>query len=161
MLAAAASALVAAAAPVAAAEEQKLDLVSFFTGRTHGEGDLRIALKKPVRHIVDSAGRRGANGEFLLVDRIKEGDDAVRERRWAMRPSGANGFTGTMTDAVGPVHVTLSGSKATIRYKMKGGIRIDQQLALQSDGKTLSNHVTGRRLGVRVARLQGTIRKLD
>lgn len=135
VLAAAASALV-AAAPVAAAEERRRDLVSFFTGRTHGEGDLRIALKKPVRHIVDSAGRRGANGEFLLVDRIKEGDDAVRERRWAMRPSGTNAFTGTMTDAVGPVHVTMSGSKATIRYKMRGGISIDQQLALQADGKT-------------------------
>ena len=59
------------------------------------------------------------------------------------------------------VRVSVSGPKATIRYKMKGGISVDQQLTLQRDGKTMSNHVTGKRLGIRVARLEGTIRKLD
>lgn len=156
----AALALAFGSAPAAAADS-RLDLTDFFSGRTHAEGDLRVAFRKPVKHIVDSVGRKGSNGEFILVDKIREGNDPVRERRWVMRPSGSNGFTGTMTDAVGPVQVTVSGSKASIRYKMKGGISIDQQLTLQSGGRTLANHVTGRRLGVRVARLVGTIRKLD
>ena len=147
-------------ASAAAPDKPQLDMTEFFSGRTHGEGDLRIAFRKPVRHVVDSVGRRASNGEFILLDKIKEGDDPVRERRWVMRPSGS-GYTGTMTDAVGPVRVTVSGGKATIRYKMKGGISIDQQLTLRGDGKTLSNHVTGKRLGIRVARLEGYIRKLD
>ena len=145
----------------AAAAESRLDLTEFFSGRTHAEGDLRVAFRKPVKHIVDSVGRKGSNGEFILIDRIREGDQPVRERRWVMRASGSGGFTGTMTDAVGPVQVTVAGPKATIRYRMKGGISIDQQLVLQRGGKALANHVTGRRLGVRVARLVGTIRKLD
>ena len=157
----AAAALAFGAAPAAALQDRGLDLTEFFSGRTHGEGMLKVAFRKPVRHIVDSVGRRGSNGEFILVDRIKEGDDPVRERRWVMRASGPHGFTGTMTDAVGPVRVSVSGPKATIRYKMKGGISVDQQLTLQRDGKTMSNHVTGKRLGIRVARLEGTIRKLD
>ena len=155
------AALMVGAAPAAAPQGRSLELTEFFSGRTHGEGILRVAFRKPVKHIVDSVGRRGPNGEFILIDKIKEGDDPVRERRWVMRSTGANGYSGTMTDAVGPVRVTVAGPKATIRYKMKGGISIDQQLTLQGDGNTLANHVTGKRLGVRVARLEGFIRKLD
>ena len=148
-----------ATAPAAAAEP-KFDLVGFFTGRTHAESEIKVAFRKPVRHITDSVGRKAANGDFILVDQIKEDGKPKKERRWVMRRSGPNSFTGAMSEAVGPVRITIDGIKATIRYRMKGGISIDQTLTLR-DNNTLSNHVSAKKLGVRLGRLDGIIRKLD
>jgi hypothetical protein len=44
---------------------------------------------------------------------------------------------------------------------MKGGLNIEQRMQLQRDGKTLSNHVVAKKLGIRFARVDGTVRKLD
>ena len=148
-----------AAAP-AVASEQKFDLVGFFTGRTHAESEIKVAFRKPVRHITDSVGRKAANGDFVLVDQIKEDGKPKKERRWVMRRSGPNSFTGAMSEAVGPVQVTIDGAQATIRYRMKGGIRVDQTLTMR-DRNTVINHVAAKKLGVRLGRLDGIIRKLD
>ena len=78
-----------------------------------------------------------------------------------MRPVGPNHFTGSLTDAVGPVDVTVAGNRATIRYTMKGGLRVDQLLQLKNDGRTLSNNVVVKKFGLRFARVEGMIRKLD
>lgn len=78
-----------------------------------------------------------------------------------MRSVGSNLYSGTLTDAKGPVTVRTSGSRAIIGYTMKGGLQVRQQLALQSDGRTLLNRLDVQKFGVRVARLNETIRKLD
>jgi hypothetical protein len=44
---------------------------------------------------------------------------------------------------------------------MQGGLRIEQRLELQPDGRTLSNHVIARKFGLKFARVDGTVRKLD
>ena len=72
-----------------------------------------------------------------------------------------NGYTGSISDATGPVKVEVKGATATIRYKMKeGGISVHQVLTMR-DRKTLASNVTGKKLGVRVARIDATIRKVD
>jgi hypothetical protein len=149
-----------AAAPAAAADTPKFDFVGFFIGRTHAESQIKVAFRKPVRHITDSVGRRAANGDLILLDQIKEDGKPKKERRWVVRRSGPNSFTAAMTEAQGPVQITIDGLEATIRYRMKGGIRVDQTLTMR-DRKTLSNHVAAKKLGVRLGRLDGTIRKLD
>ena len=157
----AAIAVTAGAAPAAQPQQVRLDLTDFFHGRTRGEGTLKLALRRPVRVTIDSIGRDGSDGEFTLTDTIREEGKPTVIRRWVMRSSGPNRYTGTLTDAVGPVRVEVDGPQATIRYKMKdGGIAIHQVLTMR-DRRTLSNHVTGKKLGIRVARLDGTIRKLD
>ena len=55
----------------------------------------------------------------------------------------------------------MNGDSATIRYTMKGGLDVVQQMQLQADGRTLSNHVDARKFGLKFARVDGTIRKLD
>ena len=159
LLAVAATLALAAASPAAAADA-KLDLIDFFTGRTHAESQIKVAFRKPVRHVTDTVGRKAANGELVLVDTIKEEGKPMKTRRWTMRPAGPNRFTGSMSEAVGPVSVTVDGTKATIRYRMKGGISIEQSLTMR-DAKTLSNHVAAKKLGVRLGRLDGVIRKMD
>ena len=44
---------------------------------------------------------------------------------------------------------------------MKGGLKIEQQLKLLPGGKSLSNHVVAKKLGMKFARVEGTVRKLD
>jgi len=149
---------VAAAAPAPAA---KLDMLGFFSGKTHAENVLRIAMKRPARLIVDSVGGKNKAGEFVLIDTVREEGKPVRERKWVMRPAGPNRFTGTLSDAVGPVDVTVAGARATIRYTMKGGLKVDQTLDLHPDGRTLLNQVTVRKFGLKFATVEGKVRKLD
>jgi hypothetical protein len=156
-----AAAAIALAGASAAAPAPKLDMLAFFAGKTHAENVLKIVLKRPARLVVDSFGGKGDRGDFVLIDTIREDGQPVRTRKWIMRPAGPNHFTGSLTDAVGPVDVTVAGNRATIRYVMKGGLKVDQQLQLKNDGRTLANKVVVKKFGMRFARVEGTIRKLD
>ena len=56
----------------------------------------------------------------------------------------------------------LSSESATISYVMKEGhLKVAQQIELQSDGRSLANHVVAKKLGITFARVEGIIRKLD
>ena len=156
---AAAMLLATAAAPAA---PQKLDMLGFFTGRTHAENVIKIALHGPHKLIVDSVGGRNKEGEFVLIDTVQEEGKPVRKRTWVMHPAGPDHFTGYLSDAAGPVDVVVRGDSATISYVMKEGhLKIAQQIQVQPDGKSLANHVVARKLGLTFARVDGTIRKLD
>jgi hypothetical protein len=138
----------------------KLDLTAFFTGRTHADNVLKIIFHGPAKLVVDSLGGTGDRGDFVLIDTVHEGDKPVRTRKWVMRSDGPDHFTGSLSDATGPVDVIVRGDTATIRYKMKGGLDIRQTMQLQ-DARTLANHVTAKKFGLRFASVEGTIRKLD
>jgi hypothetical protein len=153
--------ILALATPASASSDGKLDMMGFFTGKTRGENVIRIALHSPHKLIVDSVGGRNKEGEFVLIDDVQEEGKPARKRTWVMRPISADHFTGSLTDASGPVDVVVNGGGATIRYVMKdGGLKIEQQLQLQHDG-TLSNHVIAKKFGMKFAQADGTIRKLD
>lgn len=137
-----------------------LQPMAFFTGRTHGDGELTKLLNSPTKVTVDSVGRR--QGDTLILDQtIHEGRSPPSARRWTMRPIAPNRYSGSLTDAAGPVSVVVSGPSAEIRYTTKAGVQIEQQLVLQSDGKTVLNRLSAHRFGVRVATLNETIRKLN
>ena len=153
--------LVGLLAPVAAAAEPKLDMTAFFAGRTHADNIIRIALHHPHKLIVDIVGCRNKEGQFVLIDTIHEEGKPVRKRVWVMQPVGPDHFSGTLTDATGPVDVVVDGPNATIRYTMAdGGLKIVQELRLERDG-TLANHAVARKFGLKFATVDGTIRKLD
>jgi hypothetical protein len=152
----------AAAAASAAPDPPKLDMVAFFTGRTHADNIIKIALHSPRKLIVDSVGGHNREGEFVLIDTVHEEGKPVRTRTWVMHPVGPDHFTGSLSDAVGPVDVVVRGDSATINYLMRDGrLKIAQQIQLQGDGKSLSNHVVARKFGLTFAHVDGTIRKLD
>ena len=138
----------------------KLDPIVFFTGRSHGEGELDKLFSSSDKVTVDSVGR--TRGDTLILDQtIREGEKRPRVRRWTMRLVAPNRYSGTLTDATGPVHVTVSGPRAYIHYTMKNGFHVEQQLALQSDGRTVLNRLVVQKFGLHVATLEETIRKLD
>lgn len=154
--------LLAASAGSAEADRPKLDMTAFFMGKSHAENVMRIALHGPKSLVVDSVGGRNKEGEFVLVDTVREEGKPVRTRTWVMHPSGPGHFTGFLSDAVGPVEVEVRGDTAVIQYVMKdGGLKIVQQVRLENDGKTLANHVVAKKFGLAFAHVDGTIRKLD
>ena len=136
-------------------------MTAFFTGRTHAENVLKAVFKRPSRLIVDSVGGKGDRGDFVLIDTVQEEGKPVRTRKWIMRPAGPNHYTGTLSDAVGPVDVTVSGDSAVIRYTMSGGLKVEQRIQLEGDGRTLINRVSVRKFGLKFASVEGKIRKLD
>jgi hypothetical protein len=136
------------------------DPIKFFTGRTHGVGELDTMLSSPVKVTVDSVGRQ--QGDTLTLDQtIREGDKPPRVRRWMMRRVAADRYTGTLTDAQTAVDVTVTGQRASIRYRMKGGLIVDQQLTLQSDGRTLLNRMKIKKFGLQVATVRETIKRVE
>jgi hypothetical protein len=137
-----------------------LDPIAFFTGQSRGEGTVDTLLGKPAKLLVESVGRR--EGDTLILDQtITEGAKPSRVRRWIMRPVAPGRYTGTLTDAEGPVNVTVAGPRASIRYRMRGGLDVDQQLTLQAGERSLLNRLHVRKFGIRVATVEETIRKLD
>ena len=139
-----------------------LDMTGFFAGKSHAENIIKIAFHAPHKLIVDSLGGRNKEGEFVLIDTVREEGKPERTRTWVMHPVGPDRFTGVLSDAIGPVDVAVRGDSATISYLMKDGhLKIVQQIQLQTDGKTLSNHVIAKKFGLTFAHVDGVIRKLD
>lgn len=157
---AAAGLILAAAGAFAAPEQPRLDLNEFFSGRTHADNDLKIVFHRSSKLIVDSVGRKQGR-DFVLIDTVHEGDKPVRTRKWVTHEVAPGHITGTLSDATGPVDIVVSGDSAIIRYVMAGGLNIVEQLRLQPDGRSLSNHVEARKFGIQFAHVDGTIRKVD
>jgi hypothetical protein len=145
---------------VAPAAGPQLDMVGFFTGRTHSDNVMKVVFHRSSGLVVDSVGRMEGK-QFVLIDTVHEQGKPARIRKWLMHPSGPGRFTGTLSDAEGPVTIAASGPSATIRYVMNGGLNVNQQLQLLPDGKTLSNHVVVRKFGLKFGTVDGKIHKLD
>ena len=156
LLIAASIALIAGAAPAATPQ---LYMVGFFTGRTHSENVLKVIFHRSSSMVVDSVGKMEGK-QFVLIDTVRQQGQAPRIRKWVLHPVGPNHFTGTLSDATGPVDIKVSGTSATIRYTMEGGLNIDQRLQV-IDGRTLANHTAVRKFGMKFGSVEGKIRKLD
>lgn len=143
------------------ASARSFDVVGFFEGRTEGQARLKVIFKSPKSVRVQSRGRKLADGGLLLVQDIAEEGKPRRTREWRMREVSPGRFSGTLSDAGGPVVGEVQGNRFHVRYAMKNGLNAEQWLTLQPDGRTVRNvmHVT--KLKLRVATLEETIRKLD
>jgi hypothetical protein len=109
--------------PSAAADPgPRLDMLAFFSGKTHAENLMKIVLKRPAKLVVDSVGGKGDRGDFVLIDTVKEEGRPERTRKWVMKQVAPDRFTGWLSDALGPVVVTINGYSALILYTMKGGL---------------------------------------
>lgn len=136
------------------------DPVAFFIGRTHGDADLKKLFSAKTRISVEGVGQE-LNGTLVLDQITREGTDAPKTRRWVMRKVAPGRYTGSLTDASGPVTIQVRGNLASVRYPMKGGLSVAQQLVVQSDGRTMLNQLNVSKFGIRVATLRETIHKLD
>ena len=140
---------------------QRFDPIAFFDGRTEGDGRLKVAMSGSRRVHVAGEGRTAADGALTLVQRIEQEGKARRTRQWRLRPAGGGRYAGELTDAVGPVSGIVDRDRLHIRFAAKRGLGVEQWLTLEPGGRTVRNHLIVRKLGVVVATLDETIRKID
>ena len=140
--------------------QHPLDIAGFFTGRTHADNNLKIVFRSTSKLIVDSVGKRQGS-EFTQTDIVHEGNKPARTRVWRTHEIAPGHFGGTLSDATGPVDILVRGNSAVIRYTMTGCLDIEETMTLQTDGRSLANHVIAKKFGLTFAHVDGIIRKLD
>jgi Protein of unknown function (DUF3833) len=74
---------------------------------------------------------------------------------------GGGRYGGTLSDAEGPLVAQITGNCLHLRYSAKGHLSVEQWLYLQPGGKVALNRMVVRKFGIRVARLDETIRRVD
>lgn len=157
----AAASLVGGSSPIRAqAAARTFDPVVFFSGSTEGHGTVDEVLASPRKMHVTSSGALGASGVFVLNQTVRVEGDPVQKRQWQLRQTAPGRFSGTLSDASGPVTGVVTGHRMRISYKMKGGLKVEQMLTLASDGRSAANSMKVRKLGIVVATIVETIRKI-
>jgi hypothetical protein len=156
----AAAVLLALAIVAPADAAPKLDMVAFFSGRTEADNILRVVFKPATSLNVQCIGKVEGK-QFVMIETVHEGVKPARQRKWVIQEVGPGHYSGSMTEAVGPVDVRVSGDTAQVKYTMSGGLDVAQTLVLQPDGRTLLNHIAVHKFGLRFARVDGKVHKLD
>ena len=157
---ASAATIVVALATAAPAQSPKpFDPVAFFTGPTRGEGVLNELLGREKRTQTVSVGHVDKDGWLVLDQKVAVTGDPVRQRRWRLKQTGNGKYSGTLSDAKGPVEVEITGQSVQIHYVMKGGISVEQTLTPMPGGRALDNRATFRKFGMKVAALTERIEK--
>lgn len=136
-----------------------LDPIAYFTGRAEGRATLHKMIGKPETILVHSSGRTDGHGGVLLDQTIEEEGKPARVRSWHLVPAGPGRYSGTLTDASGPVTASVAGPRLDIAFPMKGGLQARQVLILRADGRTLDNRLIVTKFGVPLAHLDEVITK--
>ena len=122
---------------------------------------VKVVMKKPYRSKTVGRGRILGDGSLSLIQRVADEGKPVSERHWRIKQVAARQFSGTMTEAAGPVTVQEVDGKYRFRFKMKGNLDVDQWLTPQPGGQVAYSKATVRKFGMRVAVSEGTIRRLS
>lgn len=144
-----------------AASAAKSDPMTFFEGRTESVGTVKVAMKRPYRSRAIGKGEILPDGTLVLVQRVEDQGQPPRERRWRIRRVGSGRYSGTMTDAKGPVTVEQIGGRYRFSFRMSGNVAVEQWLDPAADWKSADSKVTIRKYGIVVGRSDAVIRKLD
>ena len=142
-----------------AATAPSIDPMAFFAGQTHSWGLRETPGGAPAAHLeVRGQGTIEPDGGLRLVQTIHLGAKTT-VRTWRFHRIDAHHYLGSLTDAAGPVQGEVWGGLLHIRYAMKGppGLRMEQWLYLQANGKELVNEATVSILGLQVARISELI----
>ena len=151
--------LLAVAQSASAQAPRPFDPVAFFTGATQGRGELKELLGKPRKTTTQSIGRVDKDGWLVLDQKVAVEGDPLRQRRWRLKQTAPGKYSGTLSDAKGPVEAEVRGQTVRIRYVMKGNIKVDQELTAQPGGRTVINRGTFRKFGMKVAIMKERIDK--
>jgi hypothetical protein len=136
------------------------DPIAFFSGRTDGVGKLDQVMASPKATHVMGTGSVRPGGLFVIDQTVEVEGDPVKHRQWRLRQTTPGHFSGTLSDASGPVTGVVTGNRMQIGYTMKGGMKVQQVLTLAPDGRSLGNSMKIRKFGIVVATVIETIRKL-
>ena len=144
----------------ATATAEPLKPLRFFEGRTESFGTIKLFLKKPYRSHAVGRGIIEPDGSLLLVQQVEDDGKPPRERRWRIRQIGPGRYSGTMSEANGPVTIDEVGGRYRFRFRMKGNFAVEQWLSPLPGGMSARNNMRVRKFGMTVGTSDGTIRKI-
>lgn len=154
-------ALLGASASAETARAERLsDPLRFFEGRTEGLSTIKVLARKPYRSRTLGRGQIMPDGALHLVQHVEDEGRAPYDRRWQIRQVAPGRFSGTMSEARGPVTVEEVGGRYRFRFRMKGSVSVEQWLTPLPGGRSASSTIIIRKLGMTVGHSEGTIRKL-
>jgi hypothetical protein len=151
--------LLGASVSAGAAESQLSDPMRFFEGRTESTSIVKLIMKKPFKSRSLGNGEI-AGGVLNLIQQVHDEGKTPYDRRWKMRQVGPGRFSGTMSEAVGPVTAEELGGRYRFRFKVKGNVSVEQWLTPLPGGQSAQSKVSIRKFGMVVGRSDGTVRKL-
>ena len=132
-----------------------------FSGRSEGNGKLKLVFGKQRPFRVESHGYEQADGTFRLDQTVTFEGQPSKERTWILKTDRQNHYRGTLSDAAGRVTGFTNGSRLQLKYRLKGPLIMHQTLELMPDGKTIDNVGKITLLGITVGRLHETITRKD
>ncbi len=135
-------------------------LEHFFSGRTEGRGTVRIMLSGTSAIQSQGRGRMLADGTLVLDHVVRQQGEPERRRTWRMRRVATGKYTGTISDARGPVTAEIHGNRFHVTYRTKEGHYVDQWVTFNGDGRTATNEMKFTRLGMTIATVRETITRV-
>lgn len=145
----------------APAPVQQFDPIRFFEGRTEGVGKLKIVLRKAHDVRFRGHGAIQLDGSIIFDQVVEREGERTERHRWHMRAGAGNRYTGTVSTARGPISAERNGDVFRMRYVDKDGFAIDQSFTAHGDGRTATIRLKAKKMGMTVATMQQTVRKLD
>lgn len=153
-----AAAMLGAATPAFAQAGPHFDPIAFFTGTTRGDGRLKVLFSRGKAVRVAGRGAVAPDGTLVLDQQVTT-DGTTKARQWRIRQVGPDRYEGTLTDAAGPVRLSVAGAVLRIAYHARGGLAFRQRIELESGSQVAHNVLKVRKLGIVVATLRETIRR--
>jgi Protein of unknown function (DUF3833) len=145
--------------PVAGQSEKVHSPLKFFEGRTVGQSIVKITMRKAFSSRTIGNGQIASDGTLHLVQQVEEDGRKRFQRIWRVKQVAPGRFTGTMSEAVGPVSVDEVGNRYRFRFRLKGGVSVEQWLTPLPDGMSAKSEMTVRKFGMIVGRSSGTIKR--
>lgn len=144
-----------------ATAEPAADPFSFFEGVTDTIGTLKVVMHSPVRTHCISRGELRPDGSLSLVQRVEDEKSQPYLRRWQIRQTAPGHFVGTMSQATGPVAIDEVGDRYRFRFRMSGGLSVEEWLTPLQGGKSAKSIIIVHKWGFPVAYSEGTVRKIS
>jgi hypothetical protein len=138
-----------------------VDPMHFFTGGTEAVGTMKIVMQKLFVTRSWGRGKISPDGSLQLVQHVKEEGRREFDRRWQIRQIAPGRFTGTMTEAKGPVTIEKIGGRYRFRFAMNGSLAVEEWITPQPDTTRAQTQLTIRKFGIIVVHGEGWIRKTD
>jgi hypothetical protein len=146
--------------PASAAGDANRDPLRFFEGSTEGVSVVKVILSKQYRTHEFGEGKIRGDGALELVQRVEREGHPTTVRRWLIRQVGPGRYTGSMSDATGPVNIEEVDGRYRFRFEMKGHLAVEQWLTPQQGWHSAKSSVTIKRFGIRVGTSEGVIHKV-
>jgi hypothetical protein len=152
--------LLLASASAATSVSVPADPIGFFVGRTEGVGWVTVMFHKAYGTHSTGVGRIEPDGSLLLVQQVFDDGKPPHERRWRVRRVAPGRYTGTMSEAAGPVTIDKVGDGYRFRFAMNGRLNVEQMMTPLPGGRAASNSAKVRKFGIVVATTDGMVRRV-